>query len=481
MKDATYWINQLKNKEISHQELIHSISNKVKKLNPELNAVITFSSSDALCEIEQREGVLQTPFAGLPVPLKILGQSKKGWLDTSGSRLFNDYRASDSNYFVGKMEQVGLLALGQTNSPEFGFKNITDPFIHGVTRNPWNVAHSPGGSSGGAAAAVASGMFPLAMASDGGGSIRIPASFCGLIGLKPTRGLMPVGPSGWRGWQGASISFGLTLSVRDTQLLFDSLRGIHTAAPYQPVNLFMDQTKRPLKIAYCLDSPVNSIVSTDAKIALQKTLKQLEKMGHQLVSVNYPVDGIRLIRSYYAMNGGETAAMFKQIEKNFNRSMTIEDMELMTWGIYQYGNKIDAADYIEALQSWDEAAFQMEELFDDYDLFLSPTTATTAPKVDAPLVSEAIQERLRLSERLNQTQAAQLIEEMFADSLALTPYTQLANLTGQPAISLPVHIGENGLPIGVQLMAKRGNDQLLLDIAAQLEQEELFELPHINR
>lgn len=479
LKDATYWVNLLKNKEISHQELIHDISQKVDKENPDLKALVTFSPEIAIQESKQREHLLDTSFAGLPVPLKILGQNKKGWLDSSASVLFKDYRAASSDLFVQKVEQIGLIPLGQTNSPEFGFKNVTDPDVHGVTKNPWNLAHSPGGSSGGAASAVASGMFPLAMASDGGGSIRIPASFCGLIGLKPSRGMMPVGPNSWRGWQGASISFGLTVSIRDTQRLFDTLKGIHPVAAYQPVLSNTVQVKRPLKIAYCLESPVNSPVSSEAQIALEKTLKQLEQLGHQVEAIEYPIDGIRLIRSYYAMNGGETAAMFNQIEQNLSRKMTIDDMELMSWGIYQYGKKLSAADYIESLQIWDQTAYQMEQLFDSYDLFISPTTATTAPKIDKPLVSNAIKEQLRDSQALGRTQAAKLIEAMFAKSLALTPYTQLANLTGQPAISLPVHLSNEGLPIGVQLMARRGADQLLLDVARELEKQQFFILPKI--
>ncbi|WP_262370019.1 amidase family protein, partial [Enterococcus faecium] len=162
----------------------------------------------------------------IPFPLKMLGQEKKGWLATSGSRLFETHRASHTSNYVRQAEAIGLVPFGQTNAPEFGFKNITDPVIYGPARNPWNLECTPGGSSGGAAAAVSSGIVPLAGASDGGGSIRIPASFCGLIGLKPSRGTMPVGPYAWRGWQGAAIDFGLTVSMRDTEALFYGMRSI---------------------------------------------------------------------------------------------------------------------------------------------------------------------------------------------------------------------------------------------------------------
>ncbi|MGX6961445.1 amidase [Vagococcus xieshaowenii] len=476
MKDAYYWITQLKNKQLSQQELIYDIEQKVKQLNPQLNALITFSSDEAIKSYNQCDNIEETLFLGLPVPLKLLGQNKQGWLDTSASRLFSNYYSPKNNYFVDKVESVGIIPLGQTNSPEFGFKNITDSMLHGVTHNPWQTDYSPGGSSGGAAAVVAAGIFPMAMASDGGGSIRIPASFCGLIGFKPSRGMMPVGPNGWRGWQGASINFGLTISMRDTHLLFHALKGVHPAAPYQPV-ISSHVPKKNLKIAYCHASPVNTHVSMEAKEALDKTVKQLEQLGHSVVEINYPIDGQQLIRSYYAMNGGETAAMFDNIERSINRSVTIDDMELMSWGIYQYGKKLPAASYVNALQTWDVATFQMERLFETYDVFLSPTTATTAPRIDEVLVSNEIKDRLRRSEEMNETTCAELIEEMFSKSLALTPYTQLANLTGQPAISLPVHVSHQGLPIGVQLMAARGNDELLLSLGKELESQCLFELP----
>lgn len=254
MNDATELAKELKEKEFSFQELVTDIQKKIKKQNHELNAFVAlepFESNSHELLIPQSE---KGPLAGIPFPLKMLGQEKKGWLATSGSRLFETHRASHTSNYVRQAEAIGLVPFGQTNAPEFGFKNITDPVIYGPARNPWNLECTPGGSSGGAAAAVSSGIVPLAGASDGGGSIRIPASFCGLIGLKPSRGTMPVGPYAWRGWQGAAIDFGLTVSMRDTEALFYGMRSIHSGAPYQvsPVEWQTHPRKKRLKIAFVL-------------------------------------------------------------------------------------------------------------------------------------------------------------------------------------------------------------------------------------
>lgn len=237
IKDGLFWAEQLRTNQISFQEYVEEIERNVLKENSQLNALVTFDKESALKQYNETKNIQETPFAGLPIPLKMLGQSKKGWLATSGSRLFINQRASYTSHFVHSLEKIGFIPLGQTAAPEFGFKNVTDANIYGDTRNPWNFAHSAGGSSGGAAAVVAAGIFPIAAASDGGGSIRIPASFNGLIGLKPTRGTMPVGPTGWRGWQGASISFGLTVSMRDTHTMFYGMRGTELAAPYHAPKL----------------------------------------------------------------------------------------------------------------------------------------------------------------------------------------------------------------------------------------------------
>jgi amidase len=480
MKDATYWAEQLSQGKISFEELTAKIEDKVQQVNPKLNALISFDRQEAVKQFEQSPHLKESLFGGQPMPLKILGQNKAGWAATSAATLFAKNKSRETSFFVNGLEDLGIVPLGQTNAPEFGFKNVTDPILYGATRNPWNLAYSAGGSSGGAAAVVAAGVFPMAAASDGGGSIRIPASFNGLIGLKPTRGTMPVGPQEWRSWQGASINFALTLSMRDTKRLFYGLRTSQPAAPYQAPKIewqHQEASKRKLKIAYTTDSPVGSPVSQTAVSAVKKAVTFLEEQGHQVTEIAYPVDGRAMMNSYYQMNGGETAAMFAEIEANLQRPVQQQEMELMTWGLYQYGKKLTAADYINALQYWDYLAVTMENLFVAYDLFLTPTTAQTAPLIEEDLQSEEIRQQLQKIDTYSVDAAGKLIYQMFDKSLALTPYTQLANLTGQPAISLPTAVSEQGLPLGIQFMASKGREDLLFQVGELFEQNGQFRLP----
>ncbi|MHC5216342.1 amidase [Enterococcus sp. LJL128] len=481
MKDAVYWVEKFKQKEISLSEYYKELDQQVQKLNPAVNGLVEWDFEAISKEVKDFSIDEQLPFSGMPFPLKMLGQEKAGWKATFGSHLFSDARSKRTSNYVKKLEQLGFIAAGQTNSPEFGFKNITDPVLYGPARNPWNLDYSPGGSSGGAAAVVASGLFPIAGASDGGGSIRIPAAFTGLIGLKPTRGAMPTGPNGWRGWQGAAIDFALTVSMRDTEKLFYGMRGIEKAAPYQPpLAEWQSHTiDRPLKIAYIAESPVGTEVSKDAQQALKQMVNELNQLGHDLTEVVYPVDGVSLIESYYLMNGAETSAMFDGMQQKLQRKLTADDVELITWGLYQYGEQIPVKKYIHALNLWDHAAVKMEELFTQYDLLLTPTTAYSAPEIDQELQSDAQREALRHAEELTEAELKELICEMFEKSLALSPYTQIANMTGQPAISLPTYVTEKGLPLGIQFIASKGREDLLLHMGKQLEKEQLFKLPKV--
>ena len=230
IKDATYWAEQLKSGNLSAKALLEMTNDKIQKLNPRYNAIVAYDLEKAKADLALTS---QGFFAGLPFALKMLGQTHKGLPDTASSQLFSENVASEDDNYVKGLLEAGFTPFGQTNSPEFGFKNISDSKLYGDTRNVWNEAYYSGGSSGGAASAVASGMFAIAGASDGGGSIRIPASFSGLIGLKMTRGRMPQGPDSYRGWQGASISGALTVSVRDTARFVLEMQTLQEAAPYQ--------------------------------------------------------------------------------------------------------------------------------------------------------------------------------------------------------------------------------------------------------
>lgn len=478
-QDGLFYAEQIRNKFVTPKELVEQAFQLIEKENPRLNAVIHTRKEHALKEAEERD-FSGKPFGGVPILLKGLGQSLAGEPSTSGANLLKDSVATQTSHFAQALIDAGFIVIGQTNVPEFGFKNITEPELYGPSRNPWNLDYSPGGSSGGAAASVASGMVPISGASDGGGSIRIPASFTGLVGLKPTRGRTPIGPGSGRNWQGASISFALTKSIRDTAAMMDVLQTIQPAAAFQ-TPLFaegymtaLDKTPPKFSIAYSLESPVLSEVSEEAKKAVLKTVDWLKAQGHTVVEKTPPIDGVDLMKSYYVMNSGETTAMMESIETTLQRKLTIDDMELVTWVLYNAGKTISAAAYSKTLNTWDRAAEVMAEFNEEFDLFLTPATADSAPKVGTSWQDETMLERMRTITEVDSAAQQQVVWDMFDKSLPITPFGMQANLTGQPSISLPVHLTAEGLPLGVQFTAPKGKEDWLLAIGRDMEADGQF-------
>ncbi|WP_241536080.1 amidase family protein, partial [Indiicoccus explosivorum] len=317
---------------------------------------------------------------------------------------------------------------------------------------------------------------------------RIPASFTGLVGLKPTRGRTPVGPGTGRQWQGASIDFALTRTVRDAAALLDTLQTIQPEAAFQvPLEEggFLNSLEAPfsrnkpgnsLNIAFTLESPVGTPVSDEAKTAVLKTVRWLEREGHHVEEADHGVDGVALMRDYYVMNSGEMALVTRQLSGAAGRPLTADDMEIEGWLLAEAGKNISAADYSASIASWDAAAANMAAFHRTYDLYVTPATAQAAPKVGE--LTHSPESRHGLLEKMARAKTSadeqELIYEMFLPSLTYTPFTQLANLTGQPAISVPVHVTPDGLPLGVQLMANKGAERLLLQTAAVLEKSELW-------
>ncbi|MGP6139545.1 amidase [Jeotgalibaca sp. A127] len=475
-EDALHFAALVRDKKVSPTELVRQTIDKIEKENPSLNAVIHPRFEAALREAETRD-FSGKPFGGVPILLKDMGQTLAGEPSTSGSVLLKDYVSAQTSHYTQKLLDAGFVVVGQTNVPEFGFKNITDARIYGSTRNPWNTDYSPGGSSGGAGAAVAAGMVPVAGASDGGGSIRIPASFTGLVGLKPTRGRMPVGPGSGRNWQGASIDFALTKSIRDTVAMVEAMQTVQLAAAFQaPLlpNGFIANGRRKFKVAYSLKSPILSVVSQEAKDAVMKMVDWLEANGHEVVEKDPDYDGVALMKSYYIMNCGETTSMLQGMEQSLGRAFTLDDMELVSWVLYQAGKKVTAAEYSNTLKRWDAAAEAMAIFHEDFDLLLTPTTADAAPRIDTAWQSAELMEKMANVQEFGASEQQQIVWDMFDLSLPITPFGMQANLTGAPALSLPVHLTENGLPLGVQFTAPKGREDWLLALGEAIEADGLF-------
>lgn len=484
-KDATAMVQAIKQHKISSQELVEQAIYKIEEQNVSVNAVVSKQYNEAR-QAAKYANESNAPFAGVPILLKDLGQNQKGQLSTSGSQLFKHYHAKQTDYLVQSFEKLGFIILGRTNTPEFGFKNISDGQLHGNVNLPFDHSRNAGGSSGGAAAAVSSGMVPIAGASDGGGSIRIPASFNGLIGLKPSRGRIPVGPSSYRGWQGASSHFALTKSVRDTKRLLYYLQSYQVESPFplkklSKESLFEFSVSKPLKIAVLMDSPLKTKVSSEAKAAIKEAADFLSQKGNHLELVEQPLDGIHSMKTYCMMNSVETAAMFDDIEKSLGRSMEFSDMELMTWAMYQSGQRVLAKDYSKLLDSWDQFAATMARFHENYDLILTAATNQPAPFHGQFDLDETLQKQLRHMGEFSVSEQQDLIWKMFEDSMAWTPFTHQPNLTGQPSLAIPLaiptHLTKEGLPLGVQLTAAKGREDLLLAVAELFEKEKQFKGP----
>lgn len=459
--------------------LVQELIDTVEKHNPELNAVTTLWGDRAL-KLARNFNDTGQPFAGVPILLKGLGQSFKGEPDTGSSNLLKDYKATSTNNFVRSFITAGLIPVGETNAPEFGFKNVTDSKLYGNTHNPWNTDYQPGGSSGGSAAVVGADWLPIAGGNDGGGSIRIPSSFSGTIGLKPTRGRVATGPGEWRGWQGASINFAITRDINDTARLLDAISTIQMAAPFQvplPEESFtatLNNLPKSLTIAYSVESPVGTPVSDEAKEAVLNAVQFLKNEGYDPVNADAPIDGIGLMKSYYLMNAGETATMFANM--HLADDVIKQNVEPLTWALGYAGRSVTAVQYSQALTFWDNIASDMDDFQQEFDLYLTPTTAHQAPRIDQQLVSDDNLEKMKHIEDLNSDDQMQLIWDQWLPALTLSPFTQLANISGQPAISLPTYVGKNGLPLGVQFMARKGREDLLLQMGKLFEDNQQFKL-----
>ena len=479
--DATTLGQMVISKEISPLELVEESIQKATLLNPSLNAIVYTQYEEAI-EKAKRFSLKNQPFAGVPIFLKDLGQEQKGSICTYSSRLFKDIKSTQTDNFVKRLENLGFIILGRTNTPEFGFKTVSDSLLHGPVRNAVNLDRNAGGSSGGAAAVVASGITPIAAASDGGGSIRIPASHNGLIGLKPSRGRVIAGPGSYRGWNGATVHFALTKTVQDTRNLLFHLQEYQMESPFplpklSAKELYLPDKLKPLKVSVLLQSPVGEEVSKDSVDAVMKVANFFENHGHSVTLLQSdPVDGIALQKGFYIISAVETALMFENIERQLGRQVTRDDMELMTWAIYRSGLDISGMEYSKVASSWDSYAEQMAQLHEQYDLLLLPTVAKAAPGFNPYELSTELTSKLIRIDEFTKDQKQQLLWEMFEESVADTPFTQRFNITGQPAISLPVHHTKDGLPIGVQLAAAKGREDLLLQIAEWFEQGQLLQV-----
>jgi amidase len=464
--DATAQAELVRNGDATATELVTGAIERIEALQPKLNALTTTRFELALEEAKRSDhgsglGGPDAPFRGVPFLVKDLALPMEGEPAHEGMKALKDagWVAPTTSHLGRRWQEGGLIILGRTNSPELGIMPTTEPASYGPTRNPWNPDRSSGGSSGGSAAAVASGMVPAAHASDGGGSIRIPAACCGLVGLKTSRGRVSVGPGSGEIASPLSVRFAVTRTVRDSAALLDVAAGREPGDPFvappppRPYRELFSEAPPTLRIGIMTTKPgTDEPVHPDCVAAAESTARLLEAAGHH-VEVAHPeaIDDPARMNAFIPLWSAMAASNLAVWGRALGRELGQDDVEPLTWLLAEHGRRVDAVAYTDAIMAMQQFARRfMQWWADGWDLLLTPTLGEPPPELgvlntpDEPFVG-------------------------YGRAASFTPYSPVANQTGQPAISVPMAQGEDGMPVGVHLVADWGREDLLLQVAAQLE------------
>jgi amidase len=471
--DATGLAALVAKGEVTAAELAAAAWARIAAEEPKINAI----SQDFRARAERQIAAgVSGIFAGVPFLLKDLDMEYAGERLTMGSEAAKDYVAPHNAELVNRYLAAGLVIIGSTNAPELGLKATTETALHGATRNPWNPERTPGGSSGGAGAAVAAGYVPMAAAADGGGSIRIPAAYNGLFGLKPSRGRVPSGPDAGELWEGAVCSNVVSRSVRDSAAMLDALRGPAVGdpfvipAPERPYAQEVGAKVARLRVGFSTASPIGGRVEAEAVAAVMGAVKLLDALGHIVEEAAPAVDGKAVSAAYMTMYFGHVAAAVKRVQRLTGAPETLFDMD--TRALALLGRALSAEAFVTARHGWNGFARAVGRFHETYDVYVTPATAMGPARI-GELVTPKSQRRLAaLMIRLNAGKSllkSGIIDKLAFENLERTPFTQLANLTFCPAMSVPLHWGADGMPVGVQISAKFGAEGLLFRLAAQLE------------
>ncbi|WP_437585550.1 amidase [Sorangium sp. So ce1000] len=455
--DALGLAELVRRREVTPSELMDAASAAIEQVNPALNAVISSLRDDA--EQALRAGLPEGPFTGVPYLVKDLGLLVAGTPTGMGSRLFQGLVSPIDDELMARFRRAGLVSLGKTNTPELGLNVVTEPAVHGPTRNPWRRDRTPGGSSGGAAAAVAARMVPMAHGNDVAGSIRIPASCCGLFGLKPTRGRIPTGPIEGEVLMGFATDHALTRSVRDSAALLDAIAGPDAGAPYfaPPASRsFLEEARTPpgrLRIAFTDAAWSGVAVHDECKLAVRRAASLCEALGHEVVQARPEIEWER-VRIAFRMLLSYAAHLFDRVCPTVGLAPGRDTLEAATLAMAEAGRRMSAVDVHDVLMARDQIARQLGQFFTRFDALLTPALA--APPIalgtlngnDPTIGGEAWLDRI----------------------FEFAPFTPLFNVNGSPAMSVPLHMTADGMPVGVQFAGRYADDATLLRLAGQLEQ-----------
>jgi amidase len=454
--DALAQAELVRRKEVKAIELVDAAIERIERLNPPLNAVVT-----PMYELARKAALDQLPdgpFAGVPFLLKDLWAEDAGVRFTDGSAfLAGHYVPDQDSELVRRYKRAGLIVVGKTNTSELGILPTAEPRLFGPTRNPWDLSRTTGGSSGGSAAAVAAGLVPMAHANDGGGSIRIPASCCGLFGLKPTRARNPLGPHYGDGFSGLVVEHAVTRSVRDSAALLDATSGPDPGDPYwvpPPARPFLEEVSADpgrLRIAFTTQAPTGVPVHPDCVAAVQDAAALCRELGHEAVEAAPTLDSRVLTRGFITLWSAGCAWAIDDWARRTGRTPTPDQFEPLTWALSERGRQNSAPALLLALQDLQRITRDIARFFATYDVWLTPTLAE--PPLPLGTFESPPEEPLRGLRR----------------SGAFAPFTHIANVTGQPAMSVPLFWNAEGLPVGTQFIGRFGDEATLFRLAAQLE------------
>ncbi len=443
-------------REVSPSELLEAAIAKAEALNPRFNFMAQRLYDRARTAVTA--GLPKGAFTGVPWLLKDLNTHIAGELSEGGSRFYKGNRSAVTSELVNRIERAGFVVFGKTTTPEFGLTGTTENKLTGDTRNPWNPAHIAGGSSGGAAAAVAAGVLPAAHATDGGGSIRIPASCCGLFGMKPSRGRIPMGPPRTEGWGGLSAHHAVSWSVRDNAAIMDVTHGVEPGSRYgvqAPAEGFLAQVgKHPgkLRIAVMVDSPSGSPVDPECRAAALDAAKLCESLGHHVEVAQPKWDAAEIGMASFVLIGSSVAADIAVRAKATGIVPGPDVLEPITLGFIEVGKSFSGMDFARANNTLQTLALNVARFMERFDVILAPTLA--APPL--PLG------------RINLTPDCDF-QQWGQRAAVFSPFTQMANMTGQPSMSVPLAQSASGLPIGVMFTGRFGDEATLYRLAGQLE------------
>jgi amidase len=469
--DATGLASLIASGQVSAAEVLEAALAKVDAGEPRLNAI-----AEDLRARARTQPIAAGPFAGVPFLLKDLGQAYAGASMSHGTVALKNRPADHNAEVTNRFLAAGLVITGTTTTPELGLRATTETAAHGATRNPWDTTRTPGGSSGGAAVAIAAGYVPIAGASDGGGSIRIPSSYCGLFGLKPSRGRVPAGPDSAEGWDGASVNHVITRTVRDSAAMLDAIAGPDSGAPFHiapPPRPYAQEIGAPverLRIGFSTASPVGGRVEPAQINAVHNAAKLLESLGHNVEEAAPAIDGKAVAACFFTMYYGHVAAEVAAICARTGAPESSFHADTRAGALL--GRAISARTYVESRGRWNEFARAMGKFHATYDIYLTPVTAMGPARIgelETPKSQQTISKILIALRAGKLLLNSGLVEDLTFKNLERTPFTILANLTFCPAMSVPLHWDENNMPVGVQFAARYGNESLLLRLASQLE------------